>query len=251
MMVIVFTCFFLMMMTSVAASRQKILCLHGGGQSVSSMEGMTRDLVDAMTQFEFVYASAGSGGLWIRDPPGGKGQPTTDPGWADASIDILNDIIESQGPFYGILGYSQGAAFIPVYLSKLKERNVPMFDIVVTFCGYLTTTHIGLLQSVNDQSPFEIQHLVWMGARDTLIRNDMTIEMSTKFTNPTIVLSTVGAHAPPDTSDPTFDEVVSWMIRQTNNDTIPPNTSSGHYVRFLYLKNIAIIIITASFLLAI
>ena len=245
MMLIVVTCFFLTIMTSFA-SRPKILCLHGGGQSVSSMKGMTRDLVDALPEFEFIFASASSAGsLWIQDPPGGKGQPTTDPSWADTSITILDGIVESQGPFYGILGYSQGAAFVPVYLSKRKQNNG--FEIAVTFCGYLTTTHTGLLEGVNDQSPFNIQHLVWMGAKDTIISNDMTIDMSTKFTNPTIVLSTVGAHAPPDTTDPTFDEIVLWIRQKYNNVTsptiTPTITSSGYNSRFLYLTNITIIII--------
>ena len=37
-------------------------------------------------------------------------------GWADRSINYLDEKIEAEGPFYGLLGYSQGSAFIPVYL---------------------------------------------------------------------------------------------------------------------------------------
>ena len=64
-------------------AKPKILCLHGGGQTAwgfSHMKGMT-DLVEALPEFEFVFASAPDPNhVWIRDPPGGKDEPTTDPG---------------------------------------------------------------------------------------------------------------------------------------------------------------------------
>ena len=41
-----------------------------------------------------------------------KGEPTTDPNWADLSISYLDQMVEDNGPFYAILGYSQGAAML-------------------------------------------------------------------------------------------------------------------------------------------
>ncbi|DAC42905.1 MAG TPA: hypothetical protein D7I00_00425, partial [Candidatus Poseidoniales archaeon] len=71
---------------------KKILALHGGGETASglaSQQGM-QDLVDAMPEFEFVFASTPeNNNVWIRDPPGGKGEPTTSPNWADTSISYL------------------------------------------------------------------------------------------------------------------------------------------------------------------
>ena len=73
----------------------KILALHGGGDSASglaSQQGM-QDLVDALPEFEFVFASTPeSGNVWYQDPPGGKGEPTTDP---DADLDA--DLDADQG----------------------------------------------------------------------------------------------------------------------------------------------------------
>ena len=74
-----------------AKAKPKILCLHGGGQSAWSFEHMkgVTDLVDALPEFEFVFASAPNAQhLWMQDPPGGKDDPTTDPGM------ILKKILE-------------------------------------------------------------------------------------------------------------------------------------------------------------
>jgi predicted esterase len=196
------------------AQRPKILCLHGGGGSANSFSTEIATLENALPEYEFVYATgaygSGNNRLWIDDPPGGKGDPTTDPNWADASIQAL-DNVRAQGAisFYGILGYSQGAAFVPVYLSRVPAGT---FQIAITFCGYLTTTHLGILGTVEERSPFDdIPHMVWMGGQDYIISNEMTMEMSEKFTNPEIVTSANSGHVVPGSSDPTFDEVVGWI----------------------------------------
>ena len=66
------------------------------------MQG-TQDLMNALPTFDFVFASTPeNNNVWIRDPPGGKGEPTTDPDWADLSIDYLDQVVENDGPFYAI-----------------------------------------------------------------------------------------------------------------------------------------------------
>ena len=55
-------------------------------------------------------------------------------------VDKLNTIISNEGPFDGIMGYSQGAAAVPVYLSQV---NTGTFKWAVMFRGYLPTTHSG------------------------------------------------------------------------------------------------------------
>ena len=49
-----------------------------------------QDLIEALPDFEFIFAETPEeGGVWVRDPPGGKEQGTNDPNWADASINYL------------------------------------------------------------------------------------------------------------------------------------------------------------------
>ena len=116
----------------------------------------------AACEYEFVYIGAPDGGLWMRDPPNGKGQPTTDPNWASDSLNLIRSTIDAS--FVGIVGFSQGAAFVPVVLSAITD---PPFEWAIMFAGYLPETHKGLMQTINDARPIAMSRaLVWMGARD-------------------------------------------------------------------------------------
>lgn len=184
---------------------RKIICLHGGGGDAEKFQfdsGIT-DLRNALGNgYEFVFAQAQDDGLWMRDPPGGKSKPTTDPDWASKSISILNKIVADQGPFYGILGYSQGAAFIPVYLAQIPEGT---FQIAIMFGGYLPTTHQGLISRIKTESPFEnIPALVWMGGQDWIANENL----ASPFDKPTVLRSSEAGHIIPSSSDPTFTQVV-------------------------------------------
>lgn len=184
---------------------RKILCLHGGGGDAKTFQadpGIT-DLRNALgDDYGFVFAQAQNNGLWMRDPPRGKSNPTTDPEWASKSVGILNKIVTEQGPFYGILGYSQGAAFIPVYLAQIPEGT---FQIAVMFGGYLPTTHQGLISRIKTKSPFEdIPALVWMGGQDWIANENL----ASPFIKPTVLRSSKAGHIIPLRSDPTFTRVV-------------------------------------------
>ena len=97
--------------TTAQTGLPKILCLHGGGESAadfSSQSGMAALQSSLGSSYEFVFAQGPeAGNLWIRDPPGGKDNPTTATNWASSSVTYLNGLVQNQGPFYGILGYSQ------------------------------------------------------------------------------------------------------------------------------------------------
>jgi len=200
---------------TLAQQRPKILALHGGGGSGNSFPGNRgmRDLEDSLPGFEFVYATGGYpiGGdsyLWINDPPGGKGQATTDPAFSDDSIAALDEIRESQGPFAGILGYSQGAAYVPVYLSRVPSDT---FDFALMFCGYPTETHQGILEVVEERAPFSVPSLIWIGEQDGVIPPGLTRETIPFFVSPTVVTSPRGGHDVPRNTDATFSQVVSFV----------------------------------------
>merc|ERR1712164_152416 len=127
--------------------------------------------------------------------------------------------------FYGILGYSQGAAFVPVYLANAP---VGSFEKAMMFCGYLTETHLGLLGQVETESPFgDISSLIWIGEQDTVIPPSMSRDLIPKFTSPTVVSSRFGGHIVLGPSDSTFDQVLAFVRGEdlpTNND---PDTSDN------------------------
>ena len=85
------------------------------------------------------------------------------------------------------------------------------------FCGYLPTTHTGLLNTINSQSPFNnIQSLVFMASNDAVITNAMTDAQAAKFTNPARLTSATAGHAPPSSGDSTFSDTVCFISSPAN-----------------------------------
>ena len=207
----------------------KILALHGGGSSANSMEARMAGLAESLgAAYTFVYASIGGptdGETWWDDPSGGKGQPTTDPDHASAMVAALNTIRTNHGPFWGLIGYSQGGAAVPVYLSNVPAGT---FQAAAMFAGYLTTTHNGLLDRVNDEAPFgDIPALIWLSTADSIIAPGLSRDLWPKFTNPTTLEDTSGAgHVVPTSSNSpsTFSSVVMWF-----QNTASVNSSWGDH----------------------
>ena len=203
--------------TQLFASR--ILCLHGGDGSASSLEyqqGM-QDLIAALPDCEFIFASSPiAGGVWYNDPPGGSKEPTNDPNWADASVNYLNNFIEANGPFDAILGYSQGVPMSLVYLATGSYN----FDNVLLFNGYLPTTHMGLISVIDANTPFAQAALIFIAQNDTYFYQ-IGLEVKTKFANYTELISTSAGHALPTQSDSYFQSVVNFLasIDSSGSDT--------------------------------
>ena len=178
-----------------------------------------QDLVAALPDCEFIFASSPVlGGLWYNDPPGGGKDPTYDPNWADVSVNYLNDFIEANGPFDAILGYSQG---VPMSLVYLATGNFN-FDNVLLFNGYLPTTHIGLINVIDANSPYTQSALIFNAQNDYFY--GMGLELKSKFTSYTELISTSAGHALPTSSDANFQSVVNFL---TDLDTSSSDTGNN------------------------
>ncbi|GIR33971.1 MAG: hypothetical protein CM15mP47_1970 [Methanobacteriota archaeon] len=191
-------------------ARPKILALHGGGETANGLRNQqgTQDLMNALPTFDFVFASTPeSNNVWIKDPPGGKGEPTTDPNWADLSISYLDQMVEDNGPFYAILGYSQGAAMVPVYLANTDKT----FNRALMYNGYLPTTHEGLIDTIDAVAPFDIPAMVFSGENDGSFK-DMAPALANKFANSLDVHSNSAGHHLPYQSDSTFDTILDFIL---------------------------------------
>ena len=189
-------------------TNKKILMLHGGGGSPSSFQNQegVADLRNALSDYDFIFADAPTNNLWIQDPPGGKDDPTQDPNWANDSISYLDNFISEHGPFDCILGYSQGAAFIPVYLSNTTNN----FDKVVMCNGYLPYTHHGLMETINSNTPFNTASLVFSGENDFAFK-DMADDLASKFSGSLNIRSSVAGHHLPINSDNTFNQILEFI----------------------------------------
>ena len=199
-------------------SKPKILCLHGGGQSVSSFRYQLLDLMNALPEFEFVFAKTPEDkNVWIRDPPGGKGEPTTESDWAIKSHLYLDNIVSQEGPFYAILGFSQGVAMILSYLAYLQENNSKLyFDKVILLNGYMPTTHRSITSLINKLNTSTFMLKV-VGEKDefyelgTKLYNELKLE--NKNLNLEIYKDTALWHFPVMKGYLSFNKVVEFILK--------------------------------------
>ena len=114
-------------------NKYKILCLHGGNMTGEGFKYLMKDYISELSsRYEFYFPDANdyTEGVWVEDPPLGKEIPTTHRNWAKDSVDKLHAYTVNNGPFKGILGYSQGAMFATYYLTQVPLGT---FDFAVLF----------------------------------------------------------------------------------------------------------------------
>ena len=195
----------------------KILALHGGGESPEGLMGQPgmQALMSDLPEFEFFYADAPDHDsmcdqCWYADPPGGKGEPNEDRNWAEISIEYLDGIVEEHGPFYGILGYSQGCTMATVYIANSNTS----FEKAFLFNGYLPTTHTGLNDTINEAAPLDVDALVFGGDNDVFMFG--LEELAGVYEEPTILISSTADHHLPFSDDETYGDVLAFFRRGTN-----------------------------------
>lgn len=195
----------------------KVLALHGGGDSPEGLMGQPgmQDLMSDLPEFEFFFADAPDDDsmcdqCWYADPPGGKGEPNEDRGWADISIEYLDGIVEEHGPFYGILGYSQGCPMATVYLANSNTT----FEKAFLFNGYLPTTHSGLNDTINEVAPLSVDALIFGADNDVFIFG--VDELAGVYQEPTIVISSTADHYLPTSDDVAYGDVLGFFRQGTN-----------------------------------
>ena len=174
-----------------------------------------QDLMSDLPEFGFFFADAPDHDsmcdqCWYADPPGGKGEPNEDRTWADISIDYLDGIVEEHGPFYGILGYSQGCPMATVYIANSNTS----FEKAFLFNGYLPTTHSGLNDTINEVAPLDVDALIFGGDNDVFIFG--VEELEGVYQEPTIIISSTADHHLPSSDDETYGEVLAFFRQGTN-----------------------------------
>jgi predicted esterase len=198
----------------------KVLALHGGGDSPEGLMGQPgmQDLMSDLPEFEFFFADAPDDDsicnqCWYADPPGGKGEPNEDRAWADISIEYLDGIVDEHGPFYGILGYSQGCPMATVYIANSNAS----FEKAFLFNGYLPTTHSGLNDTINEVAPLSVDALIFGGDNDVFMFG--VDELAGVYQEPTIIISSTADHHLPSSDDEIYGDVLAFF-RQGTNETL-------------------------------
>nr|XP_046267541.1 esterase OVCA2 isoform X2 [Scatophagus argus] len=206
----------------------RILCIHGYRQNGSSFREKTGALRKLLKkQVELVYLSAphsvqqaGNDASEKENGSGpGPGSDTDPKGWwfsdiqarsfnaqqqcekslgLDESVTVVREAVKVQGPFDGILGFSQGAAFVAM-LCSLQERKLEpefSFRFAILVAGFRSacTEH-----EIFYHVPLQIPSLHVFGFEDKVIPDNMSKELLPSFHDPQI-LTHPGGHFVPATS---------------------------------------------------
>lgn len=109
----------------------------------------------------------------------------------DESIKEIKKFFIENGPFQGILGFSQGACLVSL-LCALKQRNELQvdFDFVIIFSGFKSRC---TLHTKYYEEKININSLHVIGETDLIITNDMSYDLANAFVNP-IIIKHPGGH---------------------------------------------------------
>ena len=212
-------------------SKLKILCLHGYRQN----EHMFREKTGALRKLlkgkgDFVFVSAPhvipeaenlkrspeqcERGWWFsRANNSYNALDDTDisNGYED-SVSFVLEVLEHNGPFHGILGFSQGASLLSllVHLQQTKpqlfEHKTFKFAIFVSGFKSLITTH-QQCYSV----PLELASFHIMGSGDQVIPPVASELLAQQFTSATVYQHTGGHYVP---ANPELREKLKTFLSQ-------------------------------------
>ena len=191
----------------VEAPKKKILVLHGHGSTASGTRNWApfQNLTDALgIGYEFFYAQATG----------------TTPDWygnMDENISNLSRFIDENGPFYGIIGYSQGTSMIMTLMNYKKNLN---FERVVLFNGfapgqihwdYGSETMQTILYELNTKKPLNKSVFVYIGMNDSVVPPSTSNKLRSFFKNSRYYENSYAGHEPPTRYQGGFDEIVSFL----------------------------------------
>ena len=197
-------------------AKLRVLCIHGYRQNANSFRERTGALRKLMKkQIDFVFLSAPH----VIPEPENLARPDEERerGWwfsktdssyyalertdcclgFDVSLDVVRTAFEEQGPFDGVLGFSQGAAFLPLLgVIKQREPEGPIqfkFAILVAAFKSLVSPHE---EFYGASSPLDIPSFHVIGASDAVIPSQHSEELASTCTGSTLYRHEGGHYIP-------------------------------------------------------
>ncbi|TNN67313.1 Esterase OVCA2 [Liparis tanakae] len=205
----------------------RVLCVHGYRQNRTSFREKTGALRKLLKkQVELVYLSAphcvrqaGGEGEAPEEENKGPGGDEDSRGWwfsdvralsfsaqqqceeslgLDGSVAAVREAVKNEGPFDGILGFSQGAAFVAMLCWRQEQQLEPdfnfRFSILVAGFRSACEEHKKFYSP-----PLQIPSMHVFGLEDRVIPDSMSRELLPSFRDPQ-VLTHPGGHFVPAAS---------------------------------------------------
>ena len=194
----------------------RVLCIHGYRQNESSFRERTGALRKLLKKYvEFCFLSAPH----VIPEPQNLSRPEAEQerGWwfskpdrsyyalektgcclgFEASVETVRKAFEDDGPFDGVLGFSQGAAFVPILgVMRQKEPDGPIqfrFAILVAAFKSLVSPHSDYYST---SSPLDVPSFHVIGATDAVIPAQVSEELAASCTDATVYRHDGGHYIP-------------------------------------------------------
>lgn len=161
-------------------------------------------------------------GWWKRNS-----QQSTDFNIDQHIIDYLHDYVVENGPFEGIMGFSQGAAFAGYLLTdfnkllNLSENDQPPFKFFIAFSGF--RLEAPQFQSAYDEHPISTPSLHVQGEQDTVVAEKRVLSLYNSCKEDSrLLLRHPGGHFVPN-SKQFVTNVCNWiqMVEKKPSRTEP------------------------------
>lgn len=225
----------------------RILVLHGFAQSPDEIRSKTRQIQSSLSDTDFVFPSAavelvsydGEIDDRSRDVKSAPARFSWNYLHEDMSSHLFNleatlkriiPILEGDGPFVGIMGFSQGAAVASAITSLLEKRSVtinhPEFKFAVLFCGARPSSPVfdQLYQDIRTPS----LHMV--GELDVMVPIERSLQLASAFDTSTVIYHPGNHFIPQGTR---FTKAVADFVRQHTSSAVltPQMEVTGDIVR--------------------
>ncbi|KAL2095291.1 hypothetical protein ACEWY4_010010 [Coilia grayii] len=202
----------------------RVLCLHGYRQNAVSFRektGALRKLLKNRVDLVYVTAPLEVPSQIDADNPQESGKPPAPSGesprgwWfsdtqqrsfnagqeceaslgLEESVEVVRSAVREQGPFDGILGFSQGAALVAMLLAMQEQGHEP--DLAFRFAVIVSGFRSACAQHARFYSdPVVMPTLHVFGEEDAVIPIHMSRDLLTVFKEPTILTHTGGHFVP-------------------------------------------------------
>ncbi|KAJ2745604.1 hypothetical protein GGI20_002039 [Coemansia sp. BCRC 34301] len=146
----------------------RVLCLHGYAQSASKFRARTgplRRLLKADMELVYIdaphlsteYAAADSLAWW--------NQGNTSAAEIDVSLDVVSRTLKNEGPFDGVLGFSQGAGLAAILMACCRPR----LGFAILVAGFYPLDVARFEDALAAQGVIQTRTLVVIGAADLIV----------------------------------------------------------------------------------
>ncbi|KAI8645843.1 serine hydrolase FSH [Parasitella parasitica] len=228
------------------SNKLRILCLHGYTHNAIMFRKKTaaaRKSVDDLAEFVYVtgphhispptYSTIGEREEAAKEESSEEHKPF---GWwfspkyrptqggffvgFKESIEFIKDVLIKEGPFDGIMGFSQGACFAALLTELLEDRSYfpdlisptfghPPFKFSIIVAGFKPTMQEATNIMLNKSKKVKTPSMHFIGDLDTLVLPEAMISLAETFENPNVFRHPGGHYLP---SNPTSRKELNKFI---------------------------------------